>query len=108
MTYTFKSQATGDLLMLTKPAQQILELVGKDPSKPGIIDVHEIAGAITALQKAIDAEKNRAKAMPKANEAAQADMQEANIPISLEQRAWPFIEMLKAAQSAGKPVVWGV
>ena len=28
--------------------------------------------------------------------------------VSLRQRAWPFVEMMKCAQAADVPIVWGV
>ena len=29
-------------------------------------------------------------------------------PVALRQRLWPLVEMLRRAQAAGEPVVWGV
>lgn len=109
MTYIFKSQATANLTMLDKPAKQILELIGKNPGAPGIINVDEIPGAIDALQQAVNAEKNRGRP-PEADgdDAGEENSNENERSISLEQRTWPFIEMLKAALLAEKPVVWGV
>ena len=44
-------------------------------------------------------------------EPAQTDEADASAPaesVSLRQRVWPMIEMLRRAHAAGEPVVWGV
>ncbi|HLS55448.1 MAG TPA: DUF1840 domain-containing protein [Zeimonas sp.] len=114
MIYEFKSRATGSVIMTKPVAEWILQIVGKAPGAQGIFTVEQMPGAIAALRKAIDDERQalRAEAARGGTSAAQADdasKDEADAyPVSLAQRAFPFIEMLEAAHKAGKDVTWGV
>lgn len=102
MLFIFKSANNADLIMHGKSASEILALLGKNPEDArGIITVEQLTGAIATLQKAIVAEPETA-ASPRQNEADEEP------PVSLAQRATPFIEMLERAVKAGEPVVWGV
>jgi hypothetical protein len=103
MIYKFKSKATGDLIMLGPNGDQMLRLIGREPSAKGIIEVEHMAAAIDALQAAVQAEEAQAEATDDA-----ADDQPARPGITLRQRLWPVIDMLKRAQDARQPVVWGV
>ncbi len=99
MIYKFKSQATGDVIMLGPNGDELLRLSGREPAPKGIIEPGAMAAAIAALEAAVAAE-----------EAAPADDADDNAPraISLRQRVWPMVEMLKRALPAEQPVVWGV
>ncbi len=105
MLYEFKSRATGNLVMLQAAAEQILTIIGKSPGKTGVIVPDQMPAAIAALQAAI--EQDRKAAEPP--ESTGTDRNDERQPVvSLKQRAWPFIEMLQAAHSAGKDITWGV
>lgn len=111
MTYIFKSSVTGNLTMLSKDAETILKIVGKSPSPKGIITSEQISGAISALQQAIGLEKNlKGKQNAKDHLDSLEDDEEEDdaYSISLEQRAWPFLEMLKTCQTANADITWGV
>ena len=100
MIYKFKSKATGDVIMLGPNGDQLLQLLGREPSPKGIIEVADMGAAIDALQGAV-----------KAEEARMASDEEGAAPhsgVSLRQRLWPMIEMLKQAQAQKEAVVWGV
>ena len=97
MIYKFKSKAAGDLIMLGPNGDQLLKLIGREPSAKGIIEVDDMAAAMDALQQAVKADE----ANPSADDASPRG-------VSLRQRIWPMVEMLKRAQAAGHPVVWGV
>ena len=103
MIYKFKSKATGDLIMLGPNGDQMLRLLGREPSAKGIIEVEHMAAAIDALQAAVLHEE----AQPDATEDATGDPP-ARPGITLRQRLWPVIDMLKRALGARQPVVWGV
>jgi hypothetical protein len=103
MIYKFKSKASGDVIMLGPNGDQMLRILGREPSANGIIEVEHMAAAIDALQAAVQAEE----AQPDATEDA-ADDQPARPSVTLRQRLWPVIDMLKRAQDAKQPVVWGV
>ncbi|MEN9372613.1 MAG: hypothetical protein RIR79_165 [Pseudomonadota bacterium] len=107
MLYKFKSKVAGDVIMLQPNGRQILQLIGKGDAEQlikGILLPEEIPAAIAALQKAIAEAQVRHQAQ--ANYEASAGV-ELN-PITLRQRAAPFIEMLQRCYQADKEVVWGV
>jgi hypothetical protein len=103
MIYKFKSKATGDVIMLGPNGDQMLRIIGREPSAKGIIEVEHMAAVIAALQDAVRADEAQAEA------AGEVDEEKAARPgITLRQRLWPVIDMLKRAQGARQPVVWGV
>ena len=97
MIYKFKSAATGDLIMLGPQGDQLLRVLGREPAAQGIIEPASMAAALRALQDAIDAEA-----------VAPAEQGPSAPAVSLRQRLWPVVEMLRRAQAADVPVVWGV
>ena len=114
MIYEFKSRATGSVIMTKPVAEWILQIVGKAPGEKGIFTVEQMPGAIAALRKAIDDERQALRAEAARGGASAAPAEDASkdeadaYPVSLAQRAFPFIEMLEAAHKAGKDVTWGV
>lgn len=100
MIYKFRSPATGDVVMLGPNGDELLRLLGRDPSPKGIIEPAAMAAAIAALKAAVATA-----------EAPPPDDDENPDPargISLRQRVWPMVQMLERALAAGEPVVWGV
>lgn len=109
MIYKFKSPATGDLIMLGPHGDQVLRLLGREPSAKGIIEAAAMPDAIAALQAAIVAEEALRKADREGAGAQEpADDAPRASAVVLRQRLWPMIDMLRRAQQAGEPVVWGV
>jgi Domain of unknown function (DUF1840) len=98
MIYKFKSAATGDLIMLGAHGDQLLQLLGREPAPRGIIEVADMPAASAALLAAITKDETPP---PEDDEAAMP-------AVGLRQRLWPMIEMLRRAQEADAPVVWGV
>ena len=107
MLYKFKSKAAGDLIMLEPNGRRVLQIVGKEPGAKGIIQPAEMPGAIRALEDAIAREEAEQKAA--VDEAkARGEVPPQFDPVSLRQRAVPFIDMLRRCEKAGKEIVWGV
>ena len=115
MTYLFRSKATGDVLMLAPSGDQWLRIIGKEPAAKGIIEPAAMPAAIRAIEQAIaqdealqaQAEAGAAGSVPNAtgdDGAASSHAEE----VSLRQRAWPLVEMMKSAHAAAKEIVWGV
>jgi hypothetical protein len=103
MIYKFRSKAAADLIMTGPVGDRVLVLMGKTPGPRGIVEVADMAQAIHALEAAASAERPGAPAGEDGGRGeAGADR------VSLRQRVWPMVEMLKRAQAAGEPVVWGV
>jgi hypothetical protein len=102
MIFKFKSPATGDVIMLAAQGEQFLRLLGREPAAQGIIEPAAMAAALAALEQAVAAKPSTVTSpLP-------ADPADAQPEVALHQRLWPMIDMLRRAQAAGKPVVWGV
>ena len=105
MIYKFRSKAAGDTLMLGPQGDQFLRAIGREPAAKGIIEVAAMPAALAALQQAIDQDE-AARAQRSEEDAA---LEAAGIdPVSLRRRLWPMVEMIRRAQAADEPVVWGV
>ena len=111
MLYKFKTRNAGDVIMTGPVGDRVLEAAGRDPSPKGIFEPAAMPAAIAALESAIAAEDAARKATgePAADGAEPADEGTSKSgALSLRQRAWPLLEMLRRAQADGEPVVWGV
>lgn len=108
MIYTFKSKATGNVIMLEPTGRRVLEIIGKDPASPkGIVLPEQMPAAIAALQEAIRADEAR-RAQSAREAATDPDATMRGEDITLRQRARPFIEMLERSLAEKREVVWGV
>lgn len=125
MPVTFKSQATGNLVMLSAHAEALLKLLGKTAVEPGILEVADMSHALATF-RALDPDQLLdaavATALPESSQASDgthaADAERCHDdkppvgfqdePVSLRQRAAPFIRLIEQAQAGNKPIVWGV
>ncbi len=115
MLITFKSKAAADIVMYKEHAQRILELLDKDIER-GIIVKEDAASAVATIEEAIaDSRTHSVSGLvqhdvaehPQPNE--DGDHEHAPIEnISFAARAFPLLEMLRAAHEQGCDVVWGV
>ena len=105
MIYKFKSKATGDLIMLGPNGDQLLRLLGREPSPRGIIEPADMAAARQRLEAAL-AEAEAAAAQ--ARDAGDADEERQREAVGLRQRVWPMLQMLERAAAAREAIVWGV
>lgn len=102
MLYRFKSKNMGDVVMLEASGRQVLEIIGKDPSRTGIILPEQMPAAIKALEAAIALEETSD------NEHQHHHQDTVAEGVGLHQRAKPFVDMLRWNSDAGQEVVWGV
>jgi hypothetical protein len=107
MLYKFKSKNSGDLIMTGPVGDAVLRTMGKEPGPKGILEPRDMPGAVAALEAAIAAEEAaRAQAEAEAREEGR------KLPppggVTLRQRAWPMVEMIKRAHKADVEIVWGV
>ena len=110
MLYRFRSKATGDTLMLGPQGEQFFRALGREPALRGIIEPEAMDGALRALRAAIEAD-DAARAVADGRGDAwceAADEADGRDAVALRRRLWPMVEMLRRAQAAGEPVVWGV
>jgi hypothetical protein len=106
----FRSKAAGEIFMFAETARHIFQIIGKDDGPRGVITAAQVPDALARLSAAVDDEKAQIKAAE--SEARAADRAEAEPPgaraITLGQRAFPLIEMLRAAARKQVDVTWGV
>lgn len=109
MIYKFKSKAAPDVIMMGPNGDQILRLIGREPTAKGILEVADMPAAVAALRAAVQEEEVRRQAA--ADEAAEGEdgaRASREGVVTLRQRVWPLIEMIERSQQAATDVVWGV
>ena len=107
MIYKFKSKSAGDVIMLAPAGDQLMRLLGRQPAPKGIIEARDMPAAIQALEQAVAAdEATRAEA--EAEAAAKGETAGPREGVSLRQRVWPLVEMMKRSHAHGHDIVWGV
>jgi len=107
MIYKFKSKAAGDVIMMGPSGEQVLRSIGKQPASQGIIEPAAMPAAIAAIETAI-ADEERARRDADAEASAEGRKPMPSEAVSLRQRAWPLVEMMKRAHAEGEDIVWGV
>ena len=107
----FRSKAAGEIFMFAETARRILDIIGKTDAPRGVITAAQVSEALQRLNDAVEEEKAQLKAA--AEQAQDADRRgedgaAAARAITLGQRAYPLLEMLRAAQKKQVDVTWGV
>ena len=105
MLYEFKSKAGGNVVMTQPVAERLLGIIGKSPAAAGVFEPEHLPAAIGALQAAIDRERAQPAAQGTDDEESREDPARR---IGLAQRAWPLLELFRAAVAARQRVTWGV
>ena len=105
MIYRFKSKAAADLIVMGPVGDTLLRTIGREPAAKGIFEAAALPAAIAALEQAVAAEDAARKAAPD-DEADETRGGGDNV--SLRQRAWPLLEMMRRSQREGADIVWGV
>jgi hypothetical protein len=104
MIVTFKSKASGDVIMFGDAAHKLMQIMGKDADPTGIITPEQLPGAIAALKAAIEKDRQQ----PGPDEEKEAEKPVMARTVTLAQRAVPLLELLEWAQKKSTPVTWGV
>ena len=107
MIYKFKSKAAGDVIMMGPTGDAVLRAAGREPAPQGIFEPAALAAARAAIEQAV-ADDDAARAEAEAKAKAEGVKPPKADGIGLRQRAWPLVEMMKRAEAAGAPIVWGV
>ena len=114
MLVTFKSKAAAEVLMYEEHAKRLLGLLQKDVRR-GVITTAEAANAISKLEAEIaeskihpTSEEMRRDVVAHHGSAGDDNEHEAADFVSFSTRAYPLLEMLRAAQKSGHDVMWGV
>jgi hypothetical protein len=102
MLYKFRSKAAGDVIMLGPNGDQVMRLIGREPAAKGIFEVAHMPALVAALEGAV-AQDEAARQDDGAAEPAPGK----GDGVTLRQRVWPLVEMLRRAQAAREPITWG-
>lgn len=114
MLITFKSKAAAEVVMYKTHASRILDLFGKS-SEQGIITPDETASALEKLEAEISDSKLHHPGedirhdikVHHRNDDEDSDHEPSN-EVSFATRAYPLLEMLRAADKSKQFIVWGV
>ena len=106
MIYKFKSKAAGDVIMMGPAGDDVLRLIGKSPAPQGIIEVGSMSAAIAAIEEAVGADE-AARAQAEKEAAAEGRKLAPREGVTLRQRAWPMVEMMKRSMAEKADIVWG-
>ncbi|MCS6943894.1 MAG: DUF1840 domain-containing protein [Sutterellaceae bacterium] len=107
----FRSKAAGEIFMFAETARRILDIIGKPDAPRGVIAAEQIPQALQRLTAAIERERAELRAAAQARAEAERHGEPASPaeqPVTLAQRAYPLLEMLRAAQKKNVDVTWGV
>jgi hypothetical protein len=108
MLITFKCRAAPDVVMLENLAQYLVGIVGKRLGERGVITHDELPAAISKLEAAIATDKQERAEHDGHFHENEEGHEHHEIPIGLAQRAYPFLDMMRAAQKEDSDIVWGV
>jgi uncharacterized protein DUF1840 len=97
MLVKFDSDA-GAITMFGDVAVTLLKMMGQSGVIPGAILAADIPAALEKLQNAVAAQSAHPRARP------EDETEEPNV--SLRQRAYPLIDLLKRAAERGTDVIW--
>ena len=106
----FRSKAAGEIYMFAETARRIFDILGKDDTPRGVITAEQVPDALARLTAAVEDEKEALRAAQQERDEAERRGDEAigARAVTLGQRAFPLIEMLRAAQKKKADVTWGV
>jgi pyruvate-formate lyase-activating enzyme len=106
----FRSKAAGEIFMFAETARRIFQIIDKADAPRGVITAEQVPDALAHLQAAVDEEKAQLKAADdQAHDAERrGDEAAAARAITLGQRAFPLLEMLRAAQKKNVEITWGI
>jgi hypothetical protein len=106
----FRSKAAGEIFMFAETARRIFEIIGKTDAARGVITAEQVPDALQRLSAAVDEEKEQLKAAAEQSHDAdrRGDPTTVAQAITLGQRAFPLLEMLRAAQKKRVDITWGV
>ncbi len=107
--YKFKSKVASDVIMMGPGGDQVLKIIGKEPAAQGIIEPGAMPAAMQAIEQAVTADEAARKAAKDDDDQDEHEAKPAKGDgVSLRQRAWPLLEMMKRSHAAGESIVWGV
>jgi len=98
MLITFRSKASSNITMFGDTATSLLKMMGHSGALPGSLLSPDIPAALASLTLALES----APADPHQD----ADTPDKALPVSLQLRAFPLIQLFTAAAQQGCDVTW--
>jgi len=96
MLITFSSKAYENIVMFEDVAKKLLQVMGHSGTVPGALKADEIPEALSKLESGVG----------RKGSADNTEDEQGEPDVSLAQRAYPLINMLKAASKNQANVMW--
>ena len=111
MLVKFNSSTSGQIMMFSPAARQLLEILHKDCTARGVITSEQLPEAIERLRRAVAGGGSSGSLPPQADPPAQDDdsnddRRADGPPIGLAQRAFPLIELLEWTRKEDGYILW--
>ena len=100
---TFSTKHHADISMFDSHATELLTMMGHSGKTPGALLAEDVPAALERLQHKLDAQASRDA---KEGGTTPSDEEDEEPPVGPGQRAWPLIQLLKAAKHRGENVMW--
>ncbi len=114
MLIIFKTKAAAEVIMYQEHAKRILDLLGKNLG-PGVITAAETGAAVAKLEAEIresrihtPSDETKYDVEAHHNKDRDDNEHEAVQAVGFAVRAYPLLELLRAAHQQGQDVVWGL
>ena len=107
----FRSRAAGEIFMFEETARRLFDILDRPEAPRGVIAIEQIPDALARLTRAVEEEKAQLQTSAQAEQVAERRGEPVPLSargITLAQRAYPLIEMLRAAAKRKVEVTWGV
>ncbi|KTC65483.1 Domain of uncharacterised function (DUF1840) (plasmid) [Legionella adelaidensis] len=98
MLVTFSTEAHENITMFGDIALRLIKMMGHSGTIPSAILAEDVPDALERLQNAVSMNPNPSQ--------GEQDKENGEAPISLRNRAFPLIELLKAAAKKKCNVMW--
>ncbi|WKY59953.1 DUF1840 domain-containing protein [Vibrio sp. SNU_ST1] len=103
MLITFSCKAHASVTMFGEVGLQFIKMLGHSGTIPGAIDASEVSQALSNLRAAIASEQSKLVEQENADD----DNEEVvEAPVNIGSRAFPLVELLKAAIKDECEVMW--
>lgn len=107
MIVTFRTKATGELIMLGQHALPLMEAAGKSretlQQDRGVFTPEQLPAAIEGIERAISQTRE-----PQFDEDDPAQAEKAKEHVALRQRAYPLLDLLRKSEAKGVEVMWEI
>lgn len=101
MLVTFSCPVYAEITMFGDVAVRMIKAMGHSGTIPGALSAEDVPVALQKLEAAIEVDK---QTPPPDDDSEEGENGES--PVSFPVRAWPLVELLRAAQKAESHVMW--